>query len=252
MLPGFRFLFAATVLSMSILVFGLGAAALLRAAHLQFASIPAQRSLPEPVFAQPTEPPAATLALLRTDPPAPEKAPAEIAAASDVPVASEPAPPAEPEKLAALKPDDAVTPDQAAPAEAAKPETPAAAMAPPAEAATPIAPDETMLAAISDPAPPASEPAPVTIEQTAAQDAPGSSDAAKKIATLGGPEVTVAAPAPTNTTDAKTDRAATSKRTRGQRVKERRRVAHARLRAQAVVQQPADPFATPTITRATR
>ena len=40
MLPGFRFLFAAIVLSMSILVFGLGAAALLRAAHEEFASNP--------------------------------------------------------------------------------------------------------------------------------------------------------------------------------------------------------------------
>ena len=38
MLPGFRFLFAAIVLSMSVLVFGLGAAALLRAAHEEVAS----------------------------------------------------------------------------------------------------------------------------------------------------------------------------------------------------------------------
>ena len=52
MLPGFRFLFAAIVLSTSILIFGLGAAALLRASHDQFASIPARRPLPEPVFAQ--------------------------------------------------------------------------------------------------------------------------------------------------------------------------------------------------------
>ena len=44
MLPGFRFLFAAIVLSMSILVFGLGAAALLRAAHEEFASTPAWRA----------------------------------------------------------------------------------------------------------------------------------------------------------------------------------------------------------------
>ena len=53
MLPGFRFLFAAIVLSMSILVFGLGAAALLRAAHEEFASTPAWRVAPEPKFAQP-------------------------------------------------------------------------------------------------------------------------------------------------------------------------------------------------------
>src|SRR5205085_2735570 len=81
MLPGFRFLFAAVVLSMSILIFGLGAAALLRAAHDQFASIPTRRILPEPVFAQqpaftqPSETPAATLAMLRVEPPVAEKAP---------------------------------------------------------------------------------------------------------------------------------------------------------------------------------
>src|SRR5438309_2251672 len=74
MLPGFRFLFAAIVLSMSVLVFGLGAAALLRAAHEQFASIPSRRAPPEPVFAQHDEPPVPTLTLLRFEPPIPEKA----------------------------------------------------------------------------------------------------------------------------------------------------------------------------------
>src|SRR6266567_433960 len=58
MLPGFRFLLAAIVLSVSIVTFGLGAAALLRAAHEEFASIPARRLAPEPYFAQPAEPPA--------------------------------------------------------------------------------------------------------------------------------------------------------------------------------------------------
>ncbi len=43
MLPGFRLLFATTVLAISILVFGLGAAALLRAAHEEFASLPSWR-----------------------------------------------------------------------------------------------------------------------------------------------------------------------------------------------------------------
>jgi len=52
MLPGFRFLFAAIILSMSILIFGLGAAALLRAAHEEFASIPSRRAAPETIFAQ--------------------------------------------------------------------------------------------------------------------------------------------------------------------------------------------------------
>ena len=57
MLPGFRFLFAATFLTMSILVFGLGAAALLRAAHEQFATNPAWHSAPEATFAQQVEAP---------------------------------------------------------------------------------------------------------------------------------------------------------------------------------------------------
>jgi len=52
MLPGFRFLFTAIVLSMSILIFGLGAAALLRAAHEEFANLPARRAPPQPMFAR--------------------------------------------------------------------------------------------------------------------------------------------------------------------------------------------------------
>ena len=79
MLPGFRFLFAAIILSMSVLVFGLGAAALLRAAHEQFASIPLRRATPEPVFAQRSEPLMPTLALLRFEPPVAEKAPNNVA-----------------------------------------------------------------------------------------------------------------------------------------------------------------------------
>ena len=52
MLPGFRFLLAAIVMATSVLVFGLGAAALFKAAHEEFASIPARRAPPEPQFAQ--------------------------------------------------------------------------------------------------------------------------------------------------------------------------------------------------------
>lgn len=50
MLPGLRILFATTVLAISILVFGLGAAALLRAAHEEFASLPAWRLAQQPVL----------------------------------------------------------------------------------------------------------------------------------------------------------------------------------------------------------
>ena len=82
MLPGFRFLFAAIVLSMSVLVFGLGAAALLRAAHEEFASLPSRRAPPEPVFAQQNDAPLPTLALLRVEPPVAEKPPDSAAAAA--------------------------------------------------------------------------------------------------------------------------------------------------------------------------
>ena len=80
MLPGLRFLFAAIVLSMSMLVFGLGATALLRAAHEEFASTPSWHASPEPVFAQPAETPAPVLAMLRVEPPAAkeEKAPDQL------------------------------------------------------------------------------------------------------------------------------------------------------------------------------
>ena len=56
MLPSFRFLFAAIVLSMSILVFGLGAAAMLRTAHEEFASNPFWHRAPETTFPQQGEP----------------------------------------------------------------------------------------------------------------------------------------------------------------------------------------------------
>jgi hypothetical protein len=68
MLPSFRFLFAAIMLSMSILVFGLGAAALLRTAHEEFASNPFWHAAPETTFAQQSEGSRPVLAILRVDP----------------------------------------------------------------------------------------------------------------------------------------------------------------------------------------
>lgn len=74
MLPGFRILFATTVLAISILVFGLGAAALLRAAHEEFASLtavrPAQQPLLTPFTPQvPRIEATPVLAMLRIEPP---------------------------------------------------------------------------------------------------------------------------------------------------------------------------------------
>ena len=111
MLPGFRFLFAAIVLSMSILVFGLGAAALLRAAHEEFANLPSRRAPPEPVFARLNDDPMPSLALLRVDLPVAEKPLDDVRAAATPEIAPDIVAPLEtaaeerppvPEKVAAL------------------------------------------------------------------------------------------------------------------------------------------------------
>src|SRR6266496_367101 len=100
MLPSFRFLFAAIVLSMSILVFGLGAAALLRTAHEEFASNPFWHRAPETTFPQQSEPKGPVLALLRVDPlPAEQEAPDDVPPVEPAAIASVPA---EPENIAAL------------------------------------------------------------------------------------------------------------------------------------------------------
>jgi hypothetical protein len=190
MLPGFRFLFAAIVLSMSILVFGLGAAALLRAAHEEFASTPSWHAPPETMFAQQADANRPVLALLRINPPAAEKAPDDVAAVTaptpPVTAPAEPAAtgstppeqaaipptPAEPDRIAALQPADSPAPaaatselpvaehppqDEAAPA-------PDATAAP--QAAAPVAADETKVAvtaAATEQVPaPASEATPAT------------------------------------------------------------------------------------------
>jgi hypothetical protein len=259
MLPGFRFLFAAIVLSMSILVFGLGAAALLRAAHEEFASTPAWHATPETMFAQQNEATRPVLALLRVDTPAEQKAPNNVPPETAPPVIA-PAP-AEPEKITALGPEDSAQPEAAKPELPVSPlsppvqavsapadappsigETPAAAAVTSAPADPPATADPTKVAAIEDIAPPASEAAaPVVPEPTSAIVAPEANLASTKIATLGGPPVTIARPAPA----ADPDKSDVKKHQQAQRAKTRRRMVHrARLTAQ-LPQQPADPFAQP-------
>lgn len=73
MLPGFRSLFVAVTLAISMLIFGLGAAALLRATHEEFASLPL-KPIPEVTFGS-KEADQPTLAVLQVDtPPAAEAA----------------------------------------------------------------------------------------------------------------------------------------------------------------------------------
>lgn len=77
MLPGLRILFATTALAISVLIFGLGAAALLRAAHEEFASLPSWRLAQQPMLAPQFELSGPTLAMLRIEAlnakPAPER-----------------------------------------------------------------------------------------------------------------------------------------------------------------------------------
>lgn len=274
MLPGIRFLLAAIVLSMSILIFGLGAAALLRAAHEEVASVPTRRVMPEPVFAQQPEPAAPTLALLRVEPAAPETMaetpPAALPAPEPAPEAV-PVPQVETEKLAALKledaaPAEAAKPEPAAQPEiAAKPETlapekPGTAAAEQSEIATtelpaaapdapePAASPETKIAAIAASPAPSAEVTPPAFEliATPAMTEPGITTT--KAAALGSPAAKVEQPTEAKKAIDKPDRAEIRKQQAAERARERRRQAarRARLAAQqaaaATAQQAADPF----------
>ncbi|NEU97744.1 hypothetical protein [Bradyrhizobium uaiense] len=274
MLPGLRFLLAAVVLATSLLVFGLGAAALFRAAHEEFANIPTRRAPPEPQFAQQPEAPP-VLAMVRVDPAAADKVVTDTPVPA-IPAATEPAAPAEaspaaePERLAAVKSDDPSPPALPRPeaqvveapapapsAEAAQP--PLADPAPvsqpaPAAAETAPAAAEPKVAAVTDPPAATSEPAPAApapamIAPEPAPPSPETIAAATRIATLGGPEVVVEAPAAPKATEAKKpERNATSK---AERRKERRRIVRARPVRQ-VMQQQIDPFGQTTLVPVTR
>ena len=263
MLPGFRFLFAAIVFSMSILVFGLGAAALLRAAHEEFANIPSRRAPPEPVFAKQNDAPVPTLALLRVDPPVVDKTPddalpaviPETVATETVAPAEQTADaaPAEPEKHAALRSEDSV-PAEAVKPDAPEPETTTTATATPTEPAESEARDpagEMKVAAIAETPPPVTAIAPTAPELAAEVPSLETNIATTRIATLGGPEVTIEETRSAKAADTKADQAS---RKRAQRAKERRRIARrARLAreaaAAAALQLQANPFAPALVTR---
>lgn len=261
MLPGFRFLFAAIVLSMSILVFGLGAAALLRAAHEEFANLPSRRAPPEPVFTRQNDNSMPTLALLRVDPPVEER-PADGVGPAAVPgvvpeaaaVQAADARPTEPEKLAALKPQE--WPAKAATPEIQPMEIVAATPVNPTEIETPAADANAKLAAIAEtPAPPAAvalPPAAPAKDELPLDD----NIAATRIATLGGPAVIVDEKT-SAAKEASQDRSTVRKRA-VQRARERRRIARraqlAREAALAAQQQPqiTDPFTQAPVVRRTR
>jgi hypothetical protein len=208
MLPGFRFLFAAIVLCMSVLVFGLGAAALLRTAHEDFASNPSWRTPAEPRFAQQeaTKPVLAVLSLQPspTEPAAvPKVAEAGAAVTTGSSTVAAPSPSPEPETTAALSPPDAPPAEGAKPAPPAtaapvQPEPPVQSEPAPAQADAPAsetktaAAEETKTVPADNAAPSASESASSpTPQQITAPATSGSDQAATRIATLGGPAVTI-------------------------------------------------------------
>ncbi len=235
MLPGFRFLFTAIVLSLSILVFGLGAAALLRAAHEEFASNPSWRAPPETMFAQQVEAAAPALAMLQIEPPAAaQKAPDD---APDIAAATEPA---------EIVKESSVP--EAPKSEIPSSESPAQSEATSAQAddTTKItAPDaETRIASSEQVSPPqilspVSETAPVAVEPAAptqaSPQAPPEVDAiAAKIAALGGPPVAIKAP-PAAASKKIDD--SIKKRLQAKKAAQRRRLAaRARLAAQQAQQ----------------
>ena len=246
MLPGFRFLLAAILLSMSLLIFGLGAAALLRAAHEEFASIPSRRRPPETLFAQRVDT-TPTLAMLRVEPSAADQKTMEppIAGQDQPAIVSAPAesemPAAEPDKVAALT----ATPETSPPSEA--PTSGAAAAEIPVQAETQVQADapssaaETKVAAIAEAMPAASnEATAIAPDQASAPVDDSTRMAETRIATLGGPPVIIE-----TQTSSKIAPAVVKKSAQAKRVVKRRKVA-ARVRpAQQAAQRPADPFGQP-------
>lgn len=270
MLPGFRFLFAAIMFSMSLLVFGLGAASLLRAAHESFASNSSWRAAPEAAFVQHSDATLPMLATLSVDTTAVDK-PIEPASVSAIPAEQPvtPAASADVDQVAATKPAETpaveIAKPDAAPIDVPVAETPPPpAAAPTVEVAT--TPSKVAAATASDIAPAGGELAPALPETaplpspdpmaenpattdpaTTVPAATAEASASAKIATLGGPAVDVAEEASaiakkaTKPDTAKADRAAIKRRAEARRAAQRRRyVLRARLAAQQQLQ--ANPF----------
>lgn len=253
MLPGFRFLFAAILLSTSILVFGLGAAALLRATHQQYVSNPTWRNgPPEQVFAQSPEPAQPVLAVLRAEPEiAPDPAPS---LRDQVPTIGLPA--SQPEQIAAPTSEADAQPqvaDAAPPAaEPAKPETTAEAEAPaPNDTLTladTLTPADTT-ASIPEAQPAAGEPATVAPSATLASspvDAPSA-----KVAALNEPATTAVkdtpakAKAESKAESNKADGSASDSKATKRKAKAKKRQRVVRRPPPQQLQQALDPFGQP-------
>ncbi len=284
MLPGFRFLFAAIMLSMSLLIFGLGAAALFRAAHESFASNSSWHATPDVPFAQRPDTTLPVLAALRIEPLTAKPADTPKVAAAAAGPAEATTEPMTNDRLAALPrmetPPAAIARPAEAPAPAPvveNPPAPEAASVAPVSTQAATAGTKTAAVAVSDAASARSEPAaPLTTNSPGAPltasaepmafaastgatsaaltmlaaPAPEADDAAAKIATLGGPPVevidsdSVLEPGTVKIPRARPDENAIKKRQQARRAARRRRLA-ARARLLALQQLQANPFAQP-------
>jgi hypothetical protein len=241
MLPGFRFLFAAILLSTSILVFGLGVAALLRATHEQYVSNPSWRNGPqEKVFAQVSEPAQPVLAALRAEP---EAAAEPTPSLRDrVPTIGLPA--NEPEQVAALTTEPDVPPQvpEAAPpvAEPVQAEATTEAIAP-APADTLTRADTTASIPEATPAVTASEPAPADPGEGLASPAPDIAPA--KVAALNDPAAPALKDAPAKAKgDAKTDSSAPDSKAAKRQAKAKKRHRMVQRPPPQQLRQSYDPF----------
>lgn len=247
MLPGFRFLFAAILLSTSILVFGLGAAALLRASHEQYANNPSWLNGPqEQRFAQASESAPPVLAVLRAEPEVtvePEPSLRDL-----VPTIGLPA--TEPEQVAALTTEADVQAGVQADLQAAAPDAEPAKAETTTEAATP-APADTLTPADTTASIPDDKPdlGPATVA-TAAEPAPTDSAAlassaldiaTAKLAALNEPATTAVKDPPAKAKpESKPDDKATKRKAKA---KKRHRVV--RRPPPQQLQQQLDPFGQP-------
>lgn len=251
MLPGIRFVCAAVVLAVSLVIFGMGAAALLRSAHEEFASLPNRRPPPATVFSRQPET-APTLAMLRLEPRAAEIT--EPAAVPTVPT-SEPSPPVE-SLQAEAKPaiemtTTATMPPSTEPEKAAVVET------------SPMAPSEptTVVAAapveISEPAlaTPQAAPSPETTGSislptamimelpTATLTEEDAKLSSSKVAVLGGPPIdTEPVPLPNSRPTAEPPKAKPAKKVVKKPAVKRRVAVRVAPAAAPVAQQQQDPF----------
>lgn len=240
MLPGFRFLFAAILLSTSILVFGLGAAALLRASHEQYVSNPSWRNGPqEQVFAQAPEPAQPVLAALRAEPDVAEPTPS---LRDQVPTIGLPA--SGPEQVAAVTSETEVTEATTPTAEPARVETTTEAAAPaPADTLTPA--DTT---AFIPEARPASTDKPASTEMTTAVALSAPDTSTAKVAALNDPATTAWKDPPAK---AKADISTPDAKPTKRKAKAKKRHRIVRRPPPQQLQQQLDPFGQPTFATTT-